>query len=178
MRVEVEVLAGPGERVAENVVPPLADLFPDRVGPRPVIDHDQLRRFAHGQRLEDQAVEDREERGVGADSQRQRQYGNDRDDGTGAQRAERVADIYGEQRGHGESFLAARDARGTTETDGFDQRPEPENERGRGAVGVRLGVLAVQRVAHARFEARAEVVRIAAQQNIEPAVRRGVAHQA
>ena len=50
-------------------------------------------------------------------------------------------------------------------------------KRGKG-IGLRLGVFAVQRVAHAGFEAGAEVVGIAAQQDTEPALRRGVAHQA
>jgi hypothetical protein len=68
---QVEARAGPGERAVEQLVLPIADLFPDRIRPRAAVDLDQALGFVHGQRLVDEAVEDREQRGIGAHAERE-----------------------------------------------------------------------------------------------------------
>ena len=83
----------------------IADLFPDGIGPRGdtarvrnararlVREHDQLPRFLHGQRAQDHTVDERKNRGVRADAERQRQDGDEGNNRRGAQRAKGKTDV-------------------------------------------------------------------------------------
>ena len=67
---QVELPGGPGACALEDVVLVLTDLLPDRVGPGRPIDHDQLFRLSDRQLSDHEAVENREQGGVGTDPER------------------------------------------------------------------------------------------------------------
>src|SRR5687768_16434251 len=79
-RREIEPLSRPGEGAVEQVGFPLLDLGPYRIRPRPVEKQRKAVRIAYGQGAQHQAVEDREQRCIGANSKCQYQS----DDGSEA----------------------------------------------------------------------------------------------
>ncbi len=83
----------PGEGAVEQSVCACADLLPYRVGPRTVREQRQASRIPHWQRPHDEAVEDREQRRVRADAERERGDGHERETSALAQPANGVADI-------------------------------------------------------------------------------------
>ena len=93
---EIEARVGERRRALQELVLPIADLLPDRVRPRAARKAHEADGLAHGQGAQDQAVHEREDRGVGADAQGQRQ---DRDEGEGraaAQDADAVREVLAE----------------------------------------------------------------------------------
>ena len=93
------MLGGGGERAGEQMrgVLLLANGFPDWIGDFEVAgphrDRNELFRVAHRQRAQQHRVHETEDRGVRADAQREREYGDDREGRTPPQRANRIADI-------------------------------------------------------------------------------------
>ncbi len=174
---QVEARAAPGERAVEQLVLPIADLLPDRIRPRAAVDLDEALGLVHGQRLVDEAVEDREERGIGAHAERERQHRDDGDDGRGPQRAPGIANV-GAQRRHEHSFAADARLRRPRGHEMFDDRvPDgvgdgrpPEPCAGPPARLTRQGVVVRERVLHARLEAVAELTRVRTQQPPERAL--------
>ena len=81
---------------------PLTDLFPDGIG-KPGsrhqaggvfrAEHDEPLRFAHRKAPHDQAVENREDRGIRAYPERQGEHGHNRDDRSGPERSECVTNV-------------------------------------------------------------------------------------
>ena len=76
---QVEPLGGPGERAVEQFGLACRDLVPDRIRPRAVGEQRETAGIAHGQRAQDEAVEDREQGRVRADAERERQHGDGRE---------------------------------------------------------------------------------------------------
>ena len=69
---EVEALARPRKGAVEQLVLAGPDLLPHGIRPGAVGEQREAGRIADGQRAQDQAVEDREQRRVGADAERER----------------------------------------------------------------------------------------------------------
>src|SRR6185295_19352194 len=89
-------LAGPRERPVEQPGLACPDLVPDRIRPGPVEEQREAAGVADGQGPEDQAVEDREERRVGADAERERHHGDGGKAGTSSKLADAVPQILRE----------------------------------------------------------------------------------
>ena len=68
----VEALTRPGEGAVEEIRFARLDLLPDRVGPRSGGEEREASWIPHSQRAHDEAVEDREQRRIGADPERER----------------------------------------------------------------------------------------------------------
>ena len=90
---QIESLVGPREGAVEQIVLTSLDLRPDRVGPRSIEEQRQTARVAHRQRAQDETVEDREQRGIGADAQRQSRDRDEREDRVLAQATNRDSDV-------------------------------------------------------------------------------------
>ena len=95
-RREVESGVAAGHGTVEEAVLALADLLPDGVRPGTALQPHELSRVAHGKGAQDQAVEEREDRRVGADAQGQRQRGDEGEDGALAEHACAVAQVLAE----------------------------------------------------------------------------------
>jgi hypothetical protein len=89
---EVESRRRPCCRTVERLLA-IPDRFPDGVGPRASIDHDEPLRLFYRQRAQSQAVEDREDGGVGPDPKRQRKNGDNRHNRCGDEGTEGVTEV-------------------------------------------------------------------------------------
>ena len=89
---QVEAIVGPRDRAIEERRGPALDLFPDRVGPA-AVDHDERFGVAHRQRAQQHRVDQREDRGVGADAQAERQRRRHDEAGPLQQAADAVAHV-------------------------------------------------------------------------------------
>ena len=89
----IESLVGPREGAVEQIVLTSLDLRPNRVGPRSIEEQRQTARVAHRQRAQDEAVKDREQRGIGADAQRQSRDRDERENRVLAQATNRDSDV-------------------------------------------------------------------------------------
>ena len=90
---EIEGLGRPRERAGEQLGLPRPNLLPHGIGPRSVGQQREAGRVADGQRPKNQAVEDREQRRVGADAERQRTDDGECESGALAQATPRVANV-------------------------------------------------------------------------------------
>ena len=131
-------------------------------------------RIAHRQRLEDQAVEDGEERRVGADAEREREDGNRGDERRRTKRAPGVAPVDGEAVSHGHVSIRlgmidvrhtsaepgvrshASHASGKTEPESGDDGRQPEGEQGTRATGAGIVELVAEGVGHPVCKPRAQ----------------------
>jgi hypothetical protein len=77
---------------------PIPDLLPDGIRPARFVDDDELSWLSDRQLLDDQTVEDREQGGVRANPERQRQHTDDGDDWGRRQPPDSVTRIDGEER--------------------------------------------------------------------------------
>ena len=144
----------------------IADLLPDRIRPRAVLDDEQLLGCADRQRLQDQAVENREQRGVGADAESKRQHRDEDDDRCRAERAIRVAPVDGparrtevavsDQASHAVRRCRSRRLRRRSASRTWPWRRRPRSRT--------RAWSARDRVAHLVFEPGAEALRIGAQE--------------
>ena len=145
-----------------------ANLLPDRVGPFVAADQRELLRVAHGERLEDQAVEDREERRIGADAEREREDGNRGDERRRTKRTPGVAPVDGEPLSHRHvskrlGMIDARraiEAGGQAEPECGDDSRHPEAEKRTHAVRAGVVEFVAEGVRHARGEPRADSRRV------------------
>ena len=93
---QVEARVGPGDGAIGPLVLPVAQLFPDRIGPRPVVQQHEPLGLADRQGLQQDAVDEREDRAVGADAKGEGGHGDQRERGTAAQDAQAVAHVLGD----------------------------------------------------------------------------------
>jgi hypothetical protein len=89
----IESLVGPREGAVEQIVLTSLDLRPNRVGPRSIEEQRQTAWVAHRQRAQDEAVEDREQRCIGADAERQTRNRDEREPGVLTQATNRDSDV-------------------------------------------------------------------------------------
>ena len=92
---QIEARVGPGDGAIGPLVLPVAQLLPDRIGPRPVVEQHQALRLADRQRLQQDAVDEREDRAVGADAKGEGGDGDERERGAAAKDAQAVAQVLG-----------------------------------------------------------------------------------
>ncbi len=93
---QVEAGVGPGDGAIGPLALPVAKLFPDRIGPRPVVEQHQPLGLADRERLQQDAVDEGEDRAVGADAEGERGHGDQRERGAAAQDAQTVAHVLRE----------------------------------------------------------------------------------
>ena len=159
-RRQIERFAGPRERVGREHLSPGLEPLPDRIGPRIIREDDQGTGVAHRQRLQREAVEDREERRHAADAQCQRQDREGGDERRRPQRPPRIAPVHRERSLHRDTSPPL----GERKPARLRHRRAPEHRDGARAAGARCLEIARQGEPHALAEPRADVGRIRAQQ--------------
>ena len=90
---KVEAIVGPRHGAVEQRRLAGANLFPDRVRPGTALDNREAIGCPDGKRANQQAVDQREDRRVGADAERQREDGDGREDGRLGQHSHAVTDV-------------------------------------------------------------------------------------
>ena len=90
---QIEPLVGPGGRSLRPFALPIAQLLPNRVRPRSIVQQHEPLGLADRQGLQQDAVDERKDRAVGADAKGQGGHGDQRERGTAAKDAQAVAEI-------------------------------------------------------------------------------------